>query len=135
MEATRGWTAVRRGAAWGGTCGPFSLLIRPGRGEEGAAARRPAIWPRPGNWVVRCGRRCQYGSIRAVCQQMFIGVFALQRGSGGKTCLSVAGGLQTLTLRLPHVNRRLLKPGETPSAAPVWLQMDKNGTNARHWVY
>lgn len=38
--------------AWGGTCGPTRLLICPGHGDEGAAARA-AIWPWPGNWVAR----------------------------------------------------------------------------------
>lgn len=68
--------------AWGGTCRPSLLLICPGRGEDGAAARA-AIWPPAWELGGEVRVRCQYGSARAVWEQMFCGVFApaqLRRG-------------------------------------------------------
>lgn len=109
--------------AWGGTCRPSLLVICPGRGEDGAAARA-AIWPRPGNWAARCafgvstappglfGNRCS-----AVC--------SLQHSSGGEDVSisgwRLSGEQQTLTSRLPHVNRRLPKPCEAPKRCAIWF--------------
>lgn len=85
-------------------------MICPGRGEEGAAVWA-AIWPQPGNWAVKCGWRvrvrCQNGSIRAVCEQMFCGVFPPTRLRREDVSISVrrlSREQQTLTLRLPHVS-------------------------------
>lgn len=78
--------------AWGGTCGPFHLLICPGHGDEGAAARA-AIWPWPGNWVARralCVSVTPSGPFENRCCVVCL----LRYDSGGKTCLPVAAGFQ-----------------------------------------
>lgn len=96
------------------------------RGGSGSAGRHLApAWELGGGVRVRC----QYGSARAVCEQMFCGVFApaqLRREDMSISGWRLSGEQQTLTLRLLHVNPCLLKPCETTKHTALFgFQIDR----------